>query len=301
MSSISLLNINTLELISNFLSVNEILSLLLSNKYYYNHLQYILTYLISNKYSISLDELNSSCFKLALIENPSHSVKLYDSVDTSEYCIISTLKIFYVYAKNNDNRIIKLIDYMDDVFNLKYHTRRDIYIYNLFKRMLSIYDDTVEKVGKNIDNKYADLYSNWYELNVNLFILYESFRLLNKRYEISFKQSLLFKKNIIIDKPIYSRQQISFIVLLVHNIDNKKLKVYMMYELFRLIYEIVISNNFGKIMENYDKVNKFKHTILDKIVNIREDLENYPKLIPKYFKNIMIELFINLTYELKMI
>jgi hypothetical protein len=167
--------------------------------------------------------------------------------------------------------------------------------------MLSIYDDTVEKVGKNIDNKYADLYSNWYELNVNLFILYESFRLLNKRYEISFKQSLLFKKNIIIDKPIYSRQQISFIVLLVHNIDNKKLKVYMMYELFRLIYEIVISNNFGKIMENYDKVNKFKHTILDKIVNIREDLENYPKLIPKYFKNIMIELFINLTYELKMI
>jgi hypothetical protein len=75
----------------------------------------------------------------------------------------------------------------------------------------------------------------------------------------------------------------------------------MMYELFRLIYEIVISNNFGKIMENYDKVNKFKHTILDKIVNIREDLENYPKLIPKYFKNIMIELFINLTYELKMI
>jgi hypothetical protein len=167
--------------------------------------------------------------------------------------------------------------------------------------MLSVYDKTIESIDNTTANKYADLYSNWYELNINLFILYESFRLLNKKSDPSFKQLLILKKNIILGEQIYSRQQISFIVLLVHNIDNKKLKVYMMYELFRLIYVIVISNNFGKIMENYDKVTKFKHTILDKIINIREDLENYPRLIPKYFKNIMIDVFSNLTYELKMI
>lgn len=301
MNCFSMLNLNTLELISNFLSVNEILSLLLSNKYYSNQLQYLLTNLVSNRYSISFDELNSSCFKLSFIENPSLSIKLHYRIDVSEYSIISTLKLFYFHARNNDNMVVKLLDYMDDIFNVKYHTRRDVYVYNLFKRMLNVYDSDIKSCGKYRDSDNSDMYSNLHELNINLYILYESFRLLNKKCEPSFKQSLFLKKNIVIDEKIYARQQISFIVHLVHNINNKKLKVYMMYELFRLIYDIVLSNNFNRIMKSHEKMIIFKHTILDKVVNIREDLGNFPKLIPKYFKIVMFELFDNLTYELKMI
>lgn len=299
MSCISILNLNALELISNFLSVNEILNLLLSNKYYKSHLEYILITLVSNKYSISIDELKYSCFKLSFIENYSSNIKLYDEIDTSDYSIQSTLKVFYLYSKNDENAIFKMLDYIDDVFNIKYHTRRDIYVYNIFKKILSGYDKQI-KIMSRCPDYINDMYSDWSELNINLYILYESYRLMNKKCELRFKENLLYKKSIIIDDELYSRHQLSFMVLITHNLKNKKLKVYTMYELFRLVYIFKISNNYEKIMGTNQIHEKFNRVVLNKMVEIRNDLlDKTPKLMPKYFTNIMFELFDNITSVLK--
>jgi len=111
-SRICHIHLDFMESITRFLSINEIVMLFMTNKYYRSHLKYILSYSVSNKYVISLEVLESSSFNLALIENHSVNAKLYYEIDTSEYSIKSTLKILYIYAKNTGNTL-KILDYID--------------------------------------------------------------------------------------------------------------------------------------------------------------------------------------------
>jgi len=103
--------------------------------------------------------------------------------------------------------------------NIKYKTGRDAHMYNIFKRILTDYDTTVKNYDENDEN---GIYTNWYELNIDFYTVYESARLLNRNKMNIFKEKMMLNKNIILEGCEYKQHQISFLVTFIHCLSNKK-------------------------------------------------------------------------------
>lgn len=267
------LNLNMLELISNNLSVNNIICLSVIDKYHYSNIKHLIINSLCNKYLFNnktyLDTYNmlSKCsFKISLLENKYTSIRLYDNIDISDSTILSTLQIFKL--SQNINISNELVDYLDDVYKLKYKTKNDNCLTKIFKTSLCN--------------------NEWSDLNINLYHIYEMCRIIKKNYGINFINNL--KKSIMIDDKLFTKKDLTFMLKIINNIHNKKIKIYLIYEIFNYIYNSIITNNLQKIAE--ESYIKFIQIIKIKLADLQMDIiTKYNKMVSLYFKNIILDLF----------
>lgn len=288
---IMIISNDILDTINNYLNIKSLILFLNTNKYYYSSNKKFLIENIINKYFKKnivynndiyyyYDILKKSDFNISLLEYIKNiNYKLYDINKLTNDAIISTFTTFklakMICISNNiinTNISDQLIEYFDEVYNLKYSincftiNRESI---NKFKEILYL-------------NKYV-----WCCININLYNIYEIWKHIKynnkKLFYYNYNNNIIINNN---ENCIY--KTLLFLLELSIYFNDKRMKFYIIYHTFQYINDnILFINN----IENLKKI------IIDKIYEIKTEITvKYYTIMPQKFIKNLFNLF-NDVYE----
>jgi len=198
--------------------------------------------------------------------------------------VIKNTIILLLLIKENDTYDINIcscniLNAIDNLF---------IYLKEVFYSRNKYVDTNTSNLFKNILKKKLSIK----KIDINLYDLYENYIFLNKnkrsaafkKYITDYGDSILINNNNI--ENIAST--IQFTILLVENTKSVKMRLYIVYEMYRYLNIIINEAAMGGI----DSKKKFLTVSIDKVNELLLEIENkYYDVLPDYFKNIlMIEL-----------
>lgn len=286
MVSIYRIPIELIEHIASFITISNIIKLSIVNKKYYNYKNNLIEYFINNnplyanynkKYNIDLYKifLKSSCVINSLEIDNKRFYKIKNRNDTCNETIKATLNIFKFMLFTNNNKennnifiLNELTEYIDDVYNLKYDISKN----------------------ENDVHKFKYIFKNYYN-NINLYNIYEIYKFISlKKYKL-FTDNIynnFYLNNITETDDEEQMSCISFLLYAINYFTYKKMKIYIVYIMFKYFNDLLDYNN-NIIMKNIN----FKQTLLNKCDELNKDiLYINNKHIPKYLKNNVNDLII---------
>lgn len=274
-------NMDIIQIISKYLNIKNILLLSITNKNYYSNKKLlVIENIISKYFSKNIDyyydkqdyynKLNNCNFNIELLEYTKKNLKLFN-IDNIDNNIDNTFTIFRLaqiinITNNNKNKnknyiISQLIDYFDVIYNKKYKTISDNNVINKFKGLLLYH---------NIDLCC---------LNINLYHIYEIWRILKNNNIKLFKQN--FDNNIIYNNNIKCQKiTLLYLLQLIDYFQNIKMRFYLIYQTFKYINNIFEKNINTEIIDDIEFINITRQKI--DLIKI-EIIMKYNNIMPKYF------------------